>query len=129
MYAVFALLLLLLLPGDNADLLKINYGKLLEQCMVIMHARIHILCLHWIWLYVECTVWVIRFLITHKIEHTKNWAISLCRFKSIRFLIGKSVCNWFILYRLYSCVILHTSYKVIYCVDVVIYYASMYLNR
>lgn len=41
MYAIFALLsllLLLLLPGDNADLLKINYGKLLEQCIAIMMA-------------------------------------------------------------------------------------------
>lgn len=64
MYAIFALLsllLLLLLPGDNADLLKINYGELLEQCMEIMNVYIFIyyvclcirLCvcgivLHWI---------------------------------------------------------------------------------
>lgn len=43
MNAIFALLLLLvalLLPRDNADLLKINYGKLLEQCMEIMNAYI-----------------------------------------------------------------------------------------
>lgn len=51
MYAIFtllSLLLLLLLPGDNADLLKINYGKLLEQCMEIIRIYIHILCLLWI---------------------------------------------------------------------------------
>lgn len=95
MYAIFALLsllLLLLLPGDNADLLKINYGKLLEQCMEIMNAYIFI---YYVCFEFDC-MHSLRFLIIHhgiELHMNSHRMLNSIRFESLPSIDNGCCCH------------------------------------